>query len=265
MSSLRLYLLGIGIVILLVIYFFGRKREEDDSHDVFADISATHSDPLLKDEPSQESPSLPEAAEPDQFVGDMDLVPDLEPIEPEAVIQENWQESEFSLQPEELEPLSADYDGLGAEAEVVPIIDESPEPASPPLQLVIMYVVAPEGQAFPGEAVLKAFHAHKLRFGALDIYHRFTNSSSDAQVVFSISNMHEPGTLKPSDLVTAEISGLSFFMKVPAPNNARVAYDDMLHVAQHLASTLGGSLYDDGMELLDNDTISHLRSQLARA
>lgn len=273
MSSLRWYLLGIGIVILLVIYFFGRKREPDDAHDVFADIGSTpQSDPLLKHElprqrvePDVAPSDLKLASERDFHRDDMELVTDPDTIEQEGINPEAWLEPELPLQPEFLDTSPPEYDAVGTETGVIPEIEMQPEPGRPALQLVIMYVVAADTNTpFPGAAVQQAFHAHKLRFGDLDIYHRFTGTGSDAAVVFSISNMHEPGTLKPADLATAEISGLSFFMKVPAPNDARQAYDDMLHVAQHLASTLGGTLRDDAFEILGSETIAYVRSQLAR-
>lgn len=135
--------------------------------------------------------------------------------------------------------------------------------ASPPAPIIVMYVVAKPTQEIHGGQALKAFHAHKLRFGDMDIYHRQTGSGDHVKTLFSLASMLKPGTLKPSELSSQRLKGLSLFMKTEGLSDPRGAYDDMVHVAQQLAYALDAEVKDSALTDLTHDKIATQRALLA--
>ena len=282
MSELRWYLILIGAAILLWIWYSGRRQSKAAKHDVFRNVSDHHDDVLMQDEagnlrvdvntpgksfeealaevnameePPRQEPELPEAASAaevdtasaDERMAQEPVLPD--EIEDEIIIDTMASEAYPSLTEEEQQTPIAEA-------------DEAPATADELLQLIMLYVVAPEDKPFPGRAVLKSFHVHKLRFGEHQIFHRETSHADGRRIVFSISNMLKPGTLVPEETETADIHGLGVFMQIPNAIKPVDAFNDMLHTAQHLASTLGGELRDETLEPLQEETIALLRERL---
>lgn len=278
MSELRWYLLLIGAVILLWIWYSGRRQNRAGNHNILTDVE--HGDGLPQDTQryvAEENPrKTSEAAlaeinaadgqaevsavdgeiatdEADSSVSEETVEPETEfehrdPVLPDEV------GDEIVIESVENEPVAfANEEAAPAEAE---------ETTEEPLQLVMLYVMASEDKPFPGEAVLKAFHVHKLRFGDLDIFHRETPTAEGRQTIFSVSNMFKPGTLIPDDLKHSDVLGLGFFMQVPGPIDPLDAFKDMLHTAQHLASALDGELCDETLTPLNQDTITEIRRRL---
>ncbi len=287
MSELRWYLILIGAAILLWIWYSGRRQSKAAKHDVFHNVGEHHDDVLMKDEAgnlrvdvdetptksfeealaevnamgeeARREPALPEAeVEPPAAPEIVEEIADetgQEPVLPDEVEDEIIIDS---IRTEEAPRFDADEAAVTAAVE-----DEAPETEEDDtLQLVMMYVVAPDERPFPGRAVLKAFHVHKLRFGEHQIFHRETPNADGRRTVFSISNMLKPGTLIPDETETSDIHGLGVFMQIPCPIKAVDAFNDMLHTAQHLASSLGGELRDEKLEPLTETTIASIRAQL---
>ncbi len=280
MSELRWYLLLIGAVILLWIWYSGRRQSKAAKHDVFRNVEEHHDDVLLKDGPvTEEAPakSFEEAlAEVEAMADTPREEPALPEVADDVIEAEEPPPDEPSLPDEvDVDEIVIDTASTGGEAEQPALFEAeeeapAPEPQEAPaaeetLQLVMMYVVAPEEKPFPGRAVLKSFHVHKLRFGEHQIFHRETSNADGRRIVFSISNMLKPGTLVPEEVETSDIHGLTLFMQLPSVVEPVDAFNDMLHTAQHLASTLGGELRDEKLEPLSQETIVSLRAQLVDA
>ncbi len=295
MSELRLYLLGIGILILLAIYFFGRKRHADSSHDVFADR-----EPEKAPDPLNPTRRVPSMTNPGLFTGNK-VASEEERVEPSLTEWDDpTEETEALPEPVELTDRVSEEELLGdpelrvgepipeaaevapatvPEAEPVPEPESVPEPEpipettstetpaaleEPLSPIIVMYVVAKPDKPFPGAQALKAFHVHKLRFGPMDIFHRKLGSGADAKIIFSVASMLKPGTLVPNEMSTRDLQGLSLFLKVDAVENPRQAYDDMLHVAQQLAYTLGAEVKDNTLLELTHEKIAAQRKMLER-
>ncbi len=254
MNELRWYLLAIGVVILAVIYWNGRRQKKDAAHRVFDDEPGGEHDVLLGQESAQPA-SLDEQLDrlahqsTAALTGEHEATAAPEPTPPALAPAEPPQEIEA-----EAAPSLPESDAAEAQA------GQATEPPLP--EFIVFYIVPPEGQTFSGKAVLKAFHAHKLRFGEREIFHRYASGDRSAQPLFSVANMYKPGTLVPGELVNARIRGLSVFMQLPVAGPLGV-YLDMLHTTQHLASALGGELRDDRLQPLGQRTIDRLRRQLA--
>jgi len=283
MSTLRWWILGVGAVVLLLIYYFDRHRHGVKGRDIFADRNDPETDVLLDesvDKGLEQQFNIPsQTAFKDLETQELDaLAEELSGrIEPDLPERYDIEDDE-SLDDQPDGPLSADEllaeddvtQALDGELDdepkdVEPAVDTQAEAEADSSEVVVMYVVAQDGKPFRGQAVLKAFHAHKLRFGELDVFHRIHGVGAEAKTIFSISDMLNPGTLIPEDLVHAEVKGLSLFMKLPGPADISAAYDDMLHCAKHIAATLDGMVKDETMVEMTQDKISEQRQHLKRA
>ncbi len=290
MSELRWYLLLIGALILLWIWYSGRRQSKAARHDVFKNVQAHHDDVLLKDEEGNPLRFDDKPAKSfEEALAEVNAMQTTEPVaSPEAASASSLADAEPAILDDERSepvlPASADDDividsvdeDLLQEADPFAIDAVEPEPivaeaeeqpyeetaAEETIQLVMLYVVAPEDRPFSGAAVLKAFHVHKLRFGEHDIFHRETSSADGRRIVFSISNMLKPGTLIPEEVAHSDIYGLGIFMQLPSVIDPIDAFKDMLHTAQHLATTLGGELRDEKLQPLTQETIALLREQM---
>lgn len=130
--------------------------------------------------------------------------------------------------------------------------------------VVVMHIVAPKNKPFKGKAVLKVFHANGLRYGDMNIFHRIKKREGEVFNVFSLASMVKPGTLNPKDIVESRLQGLSLFTRLPNKAGSIVAFDEMLHCAQHIATTLGGELRDQKLRPMTHGSIMIQRGGLRK-
>lgn len=129
-------------------------------------------------------------------------------------------------------------------------------------EVVVINVLARNGQDFQGAALKKLFEACGLEFGDMDIYHRHETQDTTSPVQFSVANAVEPGTFRPEDMQALTTPGISFFMSMPGPSNALQAFDFMLETAQCVVKNLGGDLKDERRSVMTQQTIEHCRSRI---
>jgi len=129
-------------------------------------------------------------------------------------------------------------------------------------EVVVINVLARNGEEFQGAALKKLFEACGLEYGDMDIYHRHEQSDTTSPVQFSVANAVEPGTFKPGDMPTLATPGISFFMSMPGPSNALQAFDFMLETAQCVVRNLGGDLKDERRSVMTPQTIEHCRQRI---
>ncbi len=128
-----------------------------------------------------------------------------------------------------------------------------------PDKVVVLNVMAPNGQHFAGGALRDLIEQNGLIFGAMDIYHLQRGSES----MFSLINMVKPGVFDPASMEEMTTPGVSLFIQLPNNlGNCVSAYDTMLEVGNSLASQLGGELRDERRSVLTQSAIDHTREQL---
>jgi cell division protein ZipA len=129
-------------------------------------------------------------------------------------------------------------------------------------EVVVINVLARNGEEFKGTALKKLFEACGLEYGDMDIYHRHEQSDTTSPVQFSVANAVEPGTFKPRDMPAMATPGISFFMSMPGPSSALQAFDFMLETAQCVVRNLGGELKDERRSVMTPQTIEHCRQRI---
>ncbi|MBX9756592.1 MAG: cell division protein ZipA [Pseudomonadaceae bacterium] len=256
--GLREWLIVIGIVVISGILFDGWRRMRGGKGKLkfkldgrFGDLPDDDGDPALlsparvvdrQREPKLDEEDLPvmnaselnrrRAGEPSQ--GDLNLS---EPV------------------PTLLNPVVA------GEKLQVPAQEDS-QPLPPVEEVLVISVVAREGEGFNGPALLQNILESGLRFGEMDIFHRHESMAGNGEVLFSMANGVKPGTFDLDDIDHFTTRAVSFFLGMPGPRHPRQAFDVMVAAARKLASELNGELKDDQRNTMTAQTIEHYRQRI---
>lgn len=156
------------------------------------------------------------------------------------------------------------FDEPAAKPEASAQTESEPEPVSeePDWEMVIAFtVMAPEGRAFTGKAVKVALENHDLHFGDMQIFHKYS-AASRKQMLFSVANILDPGTLLPDQFVSMTTPGLLVFARLPGPVNGLALYDDMLDTARGMAEQLEGVLCDESRQPVNDEALEATRSKI---
>ena len=181
----------------------------------------------------------------------------------------------------ELEPIRAETSSLTALPDTGPTMAREPKPsrsgargdaaqsAEPgrpaPVrddgELLLIHLMAPDGEQFAGEALLAALRSQGLKFGEMNIFHRFDPETR--QIQFSVANALEPGSFDLAQISTFVSPGLVVFLQLPGPASPGDAIDSMIRATRSIAEELGAVLKDENMTALTGQTVEHYRERVA--
>jgi cell division protein ZipA len=120
-----------------------------------------------------------------------------------------------------------------------------------------------DDDGFPGRRLLDVVTARGLRFGDMNIFHRFVDGRpSTANKAFSMACAVKPGTFDLSTLDETSVPGVSLFLQLENVADPLPVFEDMLEVARHIASELDGDLFDERRSAMTAQTIEHLRERI---
>jgi cell division protein ZipA len=148
---------------------------------------------------------------------------------------------------------------------VNPAVARASQGGSPPTKerIMVMYLTAPAGSSYSGDAIQKAAEAVGMRFGEMGVFHHFgIGKTPPRHSLFCLANLYEPGNFELSSMNTFQTSGLVLFMRLPGPVDGRVAFELMLNTALRLRERLGGELRDDRNEPLGAEQVERLRHRV---
>lgn len=116
---------------------------------------------------------------------------------------------------------------------------------------------------FTGESILQAVETIGLEYGPDDLFYYKIKDSTDTSVgLLGLANIMEPGTFEPERMRTFDSPGLVLFLQLPAPIEARDAFDKLIYVGKELAQCLDGDLCDENRSVLTNQMIGHLQEKI---
>jgi len=223
-NSLRLVLLGLGIVILMAIYFYDlwqkkrglelaeRKQEADEKIEPIIS-SKVELPPIIENEPVIEQVPVPD----------------------------------------ELTTVEVNDEKVNS-AEEIPVAQQA--------MVVQLAVVAKPGLVMKGSLLKDAFTKLNLEYGDMDVFHRYQESGDEKRQCFLVTNMLEPGTFPAGSMVDFESTGLMLFFQSSDAIDSIKAFDDMLATAKELAEQFDATLMDAEMNELAEQKIIDIRSQL---
>jgi cell division protein ZipA len=130
-------------------------------------------------------------------------------------------------------------------------------------QIIAIHLLPKSGRPLEGRTVLRILRKYGLRFGEMDLFHRFEETTGEGAMMFSVLKFTQEGPAG-FDLDTMEqenFEGLSFFLALPGIKPLQ-GFDMMMSTAQRLAQECYAQLMDDEMNLLSEQLKGHYRHQV---
>lgn len=185
------------------------------------------------------APSVADFAEADQGAGAADEVPPL--------VMEKEERG--------AEPISAEAQRDLFERDTAPATERSEL-----LEVIVIHLVT--AAPVDGRELLQQLLEQGLRFGEMNIFHRYSQGGSNDELLFSMANALEPGTFDIDEMEDQRFRAVTFFMKLPGPRRPMDALDRMLATARKLAEGLEAELRDEQHSVLTPQTTEHLRQRV---
>jgi cell division protein ZipA len=129
-------------------------------------------------------------------------------------------------------------------------------------EVIVVNVMARDEGGFKGPDLLHILLACDMRFGDMNIFHRYEKANGTGPIQFSVANVVEPGTFDLDDIDNFSTPGVSFFLGLPGPRDAMTAYDYMVETAQVLVKNLEGELLDESRSVMTAQTLEHCRQRV---
>ena len=129
-------------------------------------------------------------------------------------------------------------------------------------EVLILNIMAPPGDYFEGNDLLRVLLSSGLRFGDMNIFHFHTGEAGEGPALFSLANIVVPGTFDMSEMEDFTTPGVSLFLALPAEVEALKALDTLLTTARNIAEQLGGELKDENRSVFTGQTAEHYRQRV---
>lgn len=134
------------------------------------------------------------------------------------------------------------------------------EPAEEDFEdVLVINVLRRDGEQMPGPDVLEVVTEHGLRYGDMNIFHRY---GAGQRIEFSMANAVKPGTFDLGAIDELYTPGVSFFLRLPGPDQPLEAFDDMAKVARDMAKRLHADLKDERHSVMTAQTLEHCRQRI---
>ncbi len=161
--------------------------------------------------------------------------------------QDSLFESDTSVQKDRLEHARSDRKAR----------EHAPEPE----EVLVITVVAKQ-QPLDGQTLLQVVLACGMRFGDMNLFHRFEEGVDKGAVQFSMANAVNPGTFDLEQMDQMTTPGVSFFMSMGEPADVKNAFECMLATAETVSKHLGGDLLDENRSVMRPQTKAHYRERI---
>lgn len=247
MDALRVWLIVIGILIVAAIYYIGRRQlDAQDRRFKFAtDVpwSALYS--RLKSRVKQ----FKQSRMPKQVEHPV-LTPEPDPAELDSV---------DSIVPTRSEHSADIADDVSL---IVELTSDQIAPEGEQL-FIPLTIIGKHGRRIIGEEIDAAMQACDFVLKETGIYYfEVADTQGYKQNLLGLANIIEPGIFDLQQMSTLETPGLVLFLHLPAPVEAREAFDLLLQQGKALADRLEADLCDDARNRLTNQSIGHLKEKV---
>lgn len=136
-------------------------------------------------------------------------------------------------------------------------------PLRNPSEIITLMLMPNDIVNFNGQTVLDVLHSYGLKFGEMNLFHRYEETDGSGVLWFSVMRYHAAdGNSVPFDLQTLgdeNIDGLTFFLPLPHPN-ANAGIGAMLSMSASIASDLNGTVYTEEFQKLERTDRDHLKN-----
>ncbi|PKG74199.1 cell division protein ZipA [Shewanella sp. GutCb] len=143
---------------------------------------------------------------------------------------------------------------------------EQEQPLGEPQDVLVLHVVAKEGEELNGAELLPCLLTLNFKFGEMNIFHRHEDNAGTGKVLFSMANMVKPGVFDPDSMEQFSTQGVVLFMTLPCHGDALRNFSIMLNSAHQIADDLSGIVLDGGRDTWLDSTkqnyIQRIRAQV---
>ncbi len=145
-------------------------------------------------------------------------------------------------------------------------IIEDDAPLGDPVDVLVLHLVAKEGQVIHGAELLPCLLALNFKYGDMNIFHRHQDNAGNGKVLFSMANMLKPGIFDPDTMEQFSTHGVVLFMTLPCHGDALINFQIMLNSAEQMADDLDAQVLDGSRQPWDDYTkqayIQRIRRQM---
>jgi cell division protein ZipA len=265
MDTLRVSLLIVGVLIIVGIYLYGRRQLDAEDRRIKLAPSVSWSKLFSRLGVLFSGLSLPKVKLPRINIPRIKIPgfkqtsdDDVPPINSETLTDEDL-EAVGTIVADRKEILSnADDISL-----IVELTSEQIAPGGEQLFIPVT-IVGRHGHHFTGEGILYAMQECGFDRDESGIfYHEVEDQQGFRQRLLGLANIMEPGTFAEEHLMgTFDTPGLVLYLHLPAPVEAREAFDILIEKGRKLAEVLEGDLCDETRSVLTNQTIGHLKEKV---
>jgi len=143
--------------------------------------------------------------------------------------------------------------------------NESAQEKTRQQEIMVIYITAESGSLLSGPDILHALESADMQFGDMNIFHYHGPDKNHAtRALFSLANIHEPGSFDIDNMDRFSSNGLVLFMCLPADIGGDIAFEIMLDTAHNLAYILGGELRGADRKILDTEKLNKMRETASR-
>ncbi len=128
--------------------------------------------------------------------------------------------------------------------------------------VIILHLMAEQGEVFQGDDLLKAVVNNGLRYGSLKIFHRHVREDGSGDVLFSMANSVNPGTFELNAMGEFSTPGVTFMMVLEDSEDPLGTFDLLLECIHGVNSSIGGELKDQQRSALSQQTAEHYRQRI---
>lgn len=129
-------------------------------------------------------------------------------------------------------------------------------------EIFVINILKQDGKGLLGKELNHVFQVCDMRFGEMDIFHRFEKANAQGKIQFSVVNAIEPGTFDMTNIDELVTPGISLFMSLPGPDKPMEAFDAMAEVALVFSRNFNATLHDDTHSDLTPQTLEHYRNRI---
>jgi cell division protein ZipA len=114
-----------------------------------------------------------------------------------------------------------------------------------------------------GRDLLALIDKYGLRFGAMNMFHRYEQKDGTGMLWFSMMGITDNGIapFDPHSVATNNYSGVVVFLSLPHPQALR-SFDSMMSIAYMMASDLDAIMLDESNEPITSEYKQQLRNQV---
>lgn len=129
--------------------------------------------------------------------------------------------------------------------------------------ILVVYLQAKAERPYVGYELLQAILSCGLRYGKMNIFHRYQTLNGTGPVLFSLASAKEPGSFDIRQMGGVSCHALCLFTRLSHDKQADIRHFDlMLETGNQLMEDLGGVLLDDNGQAFTVNTYTTYRRHI---